>query len=634
MGTRRYLVTSGLPYSNGRLHVGHIAGAYLPADIYVRYLRATGAEVRFICGSDDNGVAALKTAREQGKRVEDLTAYYNQSQKKSFEGLGIEFDIFGGTHQPDFVSLHEQISQDLFSRIYEKGYFTKRRTQQLYDVEADQFLPDRYVKGKCPHCGSMNAFGDQCEGCGRALDALELIEPLSTLTNTRPETRETVHWYLRLDKIEDSLRGWLESKRATWRSSVTNFSLGQMNPTIEATFVSADQAAEVEGRLPDHTSDAATTGASRIRMAFATRKACADAAAVLDDAGVAYEQKGGLPERAMTRDLSWGVPVPLDDPDATGKVLYVWFDAPIGYVSFTAKLCERLGEGWQAYERWWKSPECKVMHFIGEDNTVFHAVIWPAMLIASHDSGTVEGQLGEYQLPENVVANSFLNIKFPGKDEEKISKSRGTAIWIEDYLKTFDPDPLRYYLTAIAPETQRTTFDVDDFIQRNNGELLAALGNFFNRTITFAHKYFDGKVPPAGQREAVDDEQLARCRSAVDKVSAELEACRFRAALGAMMQLARDANGYFDATAPFRSRKTDMEACGRAINVCLQTARTLTTLMGPFLPRSAVICLDMLSLDDSAMVWSSAADPLGDGAVLGQPKILFRRLDAVELFGE
>ncbi len=634
MATRRYLVTSGLPYSNGRLHVGHIAGAYLPADIYVRYLRATGAEVRFICGSDDNGVAALKTAREQGKRVEDLTAYYNQSQKESFEGLGIEFDIFGGTHQPDFVALHERISQDLFLRIHEKGYFTKRRTRQLYDVEADQFLPDRYVKGKCPHCDCTNAFGDQCEGCGRSLDALELVDPLSTLTNTPPETRETVHWYLRLDKIEDSLRGWLESKRATWRSSVTNFSLGQMNPTIEATFESADQATDIGARLPKHSSEAVGNDALHIRMAFATRKACADAAAMLDEAGVKYEQKGGLPERAMTRDLSWGVPVPLDDPDAKGKVLYVWFDAPIGYVSFTAKLCEQLGEGWEAYERWWKSPECKVMHFIGEDNTVFHAVIWPAMLMASHDSGSVEGEPGEYQLPENVVANSFLNIKFPGKDEEKISKSRGTAIWIEDYLKTFDPDPLRYYLTAIAPETQRTTFDVDDFIQRNNGELLAALGNFFNRTITFAHKYFDGKVPPAGQREAVDEEQLARCRIAADKVSAELEACRFRSALGAMMQLARDANGYFDATAPFRSRKTDMEACGRAINVCLQTTRTLTTLMGPFLPRSAETCRAMLSLDDSAMVWSSATDPLGDGTVLGKPTILFRRLDAVELFGE
>ncbi|MEE9294670.1 MAG: methionine--tRNA ligase [Phycisphaerae bacterium] len=639
MSTRKFLITAALPYSNGRLHVGNIAGAYLPADIYVRYLRATGAEVRFICGSDDNGVAAVKTAREQGKSVEELTAYYNASQRRSFAGLGIEFDIYGGTHQPECVELHEKICRDFFLKIHAKGFFTKKETMQLYDTKAEQFLPDRFVKGTCPHCGSSNAFGDQCEGCGKSLDALDLIDPVSTMTDTRPEPRQTIHWYLRLDQLQERLATWLTSKRDAWRPTVVNFALGQL------------------------------------------------------------QEK--LPERAMTRDLSWGVPVPLDDPDAREKVLYVWFDAPIGYISFTAKLCELRGEGWQAYEAWWKSPECKVIHFIGEDNTVFHALTFPAMMLATHDSDVIQGEAGEYQLADNVVANAFLNIKFPGKEEEKISKSRGTAVWIEDYLETFDPDPLRYYLTANAPETQRTAFDFDDFINRNNTELLNALGNFVNRTMTFAHKYFDGKVPPAGTRQAVDDEQIKRAESAVAAIGDDLERCRFKAGLSGVMQLARDANVYFDTTAPFRSRKTDMEACGRAINVCLQTVRTLTTLMAPFLPASAQKCLQMLHLDraqsagdgsshpngegrdegtkgrrdegessivnpqsaivnrqssivnrqssivnrqssivnpqssaGSALLWSSATNPLPDGAPLGAARLLFKKLDPQELFGD
>ncbi len=575
MATRRFLITAGLPYSNGRLHVGHVAGAYLPADIYVRYLRATGAEVRYICGSDDNGVAAVKTAREKGTTPEELTSRYNASQRSSFDGLNIEFDIYGGTHQPEFVEMHERMSREFFLTIHGKDYFTKRTTKQLYDAEADQFLPDRFVKGTCPHCKSPNAFGDQCEGCGKSLDALDLIDPVSTMTESKPEPRETIHWYLRLDQLQDRLRTWLESKRDTWRPTVVNFALGQMTP-----------------------------------------------------------DEGGLPERAMTRDLTWGVPVPLDDLDAQGKVLYVWFDAPIGYISFTAVLCERNGEGWQAYERWWKSPDCKVVNFIGEDNTIFHAVTFPAMLVATHDSDSIQGEQGEFQLPTNVVANAFLNIKFPGKEEEKISKSRGNAVWIEEFLQTFDPDPLRYYLTANAPESQRVAFDFDDFVKRNNTELLNALGNFFNRTMTFLHKYFDGKVPPSGTREPIDTEQLERCKSAVIAVADDIERCRFKAALAGVMQLARDANGYFDTTAPFRSRKTDMEACGRAINVCLQTTRTLSTLMAPFLPTSAEKCRAMLKLDDSAIAWATATDQLADGAELGEPQLLFKKLDPKELFGE
>lgn len=579
MVQRRFLVTAALPYSNGRLHVGHIAGAYLPADTYVRYLRATGADVRFICGSDDNGVAALKTAREQNRSVEELTVHFNQAQARDFRGLGIEFDIYGGTHQPAYTAVHERFSQDFFLKIHAKGLFVKRKTRQLFDVHAGQFLPDRFVRGRCPHCGSDKAFGDQCEDCGRAMDQQTLLEPVSLMTGSQPELRETVHWYLQLDRLQSKLASWLAGKRdatgtnAQWRPTVLNQSLGRI---------------ETEG----------------------------------------------LPERAMTRDLTWGVPVPLDDPDAKGKSLYVWFDAPIGYVSFTAALCDQRGEGVGAYERWWKDTNCKVVHFIGEDNIVFHAITWPAMLLATHDGDDAQGRRGEYQLPHNVVANSFLNIKFPGKEEEKISKSRGTAVWIEDYLATFDPDPLRYYLTAIAPESARTAFDIDDFIARNNGELLNAFGNFFNRTITFAHRYFGGKVPQRGTLAVEDTTQLERCRQAVTATGAELEACRFKAALAEVMSLARSGNGYFDATKPFMSRKTDMSACGRAINVCLQTCRTLTTLAAPFLPATAEKCAAMLRLEGVWRMWESAIQQLADGHALGEATILVRKLDAKELFAE
>lgn len=579
MSKRRFLVTAALPYSNGRLHVGHIAGAYLPADTYVRYLRATGADVRFICGSDDNGVAALKTAREQGKPVEELTAHYNASQRKDFEGLGIHFDIYGGTHQPGYVETHEKICQGLFLNLFEKGYFTKRTTKQLYDVEAEQFLPDRFVKGRCPHCGGENAFGDQCENCSRSLDQLELIDPVSMITQTKPEVRETVHWYLRLDQLQDRLAGWLETKQkpgdcgAHWRPIVLNQSLGRI-------------------------------------------------------------KSEGLPERAMTRDLTWGVPVPLDDPDAEGKSLYVWFDAPIGYVSFTAALCKEQSGDEAGYEAWWKDPDCKVVHFIGEDNIVFHAITWPATMLASHDSESVQGETGEFQLPHNVVANSFLNIKFPGKEEEKISKSRGTAIWIEEYLQTFDADPLRYYLTAIAPEQARTSFDVDDFLVRNNGELLSALGNFFNRTITFVHKYFDGKVPAPSSRSDVDDEQLAKRGAAAKAAAEELEACHFKAALDEVMGLARAGNAYFDVTKPFLSRKTDMEECGRAINVCLQTARSLTTLIAPFVPYMADKAAAMLKLSGDWRAWDSATEELAEGHALGEAEILVKKLDPAEVFAQ
>ena len=576
MAKRRYLVTSGLPYSNGRLHVGHVAGAYLPADTFVRYLRARGDEVLFVCGSDDNGVASLISARKEGIPVEELTAKYNARQAADFEGIGIRFDIFGGTHQPGFTELHNRLSQEMFTTIHDKGYFTKKTTKQLYDVEAGQFLPDRYVKGTCYHklpdgsnCGYAAAYGDQCESCGHAIDPIELIDPSSTITGTKPEPRETTHWYLRLDAFEKQLQEWLEGKREAtdgdpaWRETVLNFTLGQV--------------------------------------------------------------KQGLPERAMTRDLDWGVPVPLDDPDAAGKMLYVWFDAPIGYVSFTARHCEETGGDWTDYRKWWKDPECRLVHFIGEDNTVFHALIWPAMLMAE----------GSYQLPRTVVANSFLNIKFPGHEEQKISKSRGMAIWVEEYLKNLEPDPLRYYLTAISPETSRTAFDIDDFIARNNGELLNALGNFVNRTITFTRKYFDDAVPEPGERAGADLDHLDLIARQKDKITECLEACRFKAALAELMVLARAGNGYLDLKKPWTQRKEDMAACGTTMNIGIQTVWALAVLMAPFMPFSAEKIAGMLNIkqEDGVLPWDDAISELAAGHPLAEPEILFRKLDASELFG-
>jgi len=572
MSARRFTVTSGLPYSNGRLHVGHVAGAYLPADTWVRYLRARGDDVLFVCGSDDNGVASLISARKEGRPVEELTAFYNARQAADFEGLGIRFDVYGGTHQPGFVETHERLSRAMFRTIHDRGYFAKRATQQLFDPAAGQFLPDRYVRGRCYHhlpdgtpCGYEDAYGDQCEQCGNAIDPMKLVDPVSTITGARPEPRETVHWYLQLGRFDRPLADWLAAKGEpgehgpAWRDTVLRFALGQI--------------------------------------------------------------RQGLPERAMTRDLAWGVPVPLDDPDAAGKVLYVWFDAPIGYLSFTAELLTRRGEGPDAWERWWKDPDCRIVHFIGEDNTVFHALIWPAMLMAE----------GSYRLPSQVVANSFLNIKFPGREETKISKSRGTAVWIEDYLRRFDPDPLRYYLTAIAPESSRTSFDFEDFVARNNGELLATLGNFVNRTVTFAVRNFEGRVPEPGPLTAVDAEQAGRIRERHARVTEHLEGFRFRAALAEIMALARDGNVYMDAKKPWTEKKTDPQACATTVHMLLRTVRALTVLMGPFLPFSAEASARMLALPEGPQRWESALEALPGGHVLGEPRILFRKIEPSEI---
>ncbi len=554
---KRYLITAALPYSNNRLHVGHIAGAYLPADTYVHYLRARGRDVRFICGSDDNGVAIEISALKEQKTPQEIAGFYHDRQKADFADLGIEFDVYGGTHHPDFVERHEQLSQKFFRRIHEKGLFTKLKTRQLYDPEADRFLPDRFVRGTCHHCGSDDATGDQCESCGNMIDPLLLKNPVSVITDKPAEVRETTHWYLRLNKFEQPLQKWLESKQGQWRTNVLNFALGQI--------------------------------------------------------------KQGLPERSMTRDISWGVPVPLDDPDAQGKVLYVWFDAPIGYISFTAEYCAKQAGDWKAYEQWWADPDTAIYHFIGEDNTVFHALTWPAMLMAEE----------QYQLPTAVIANNFMNLRAAG-DLKKISKSSTPAdapVWVEEYIrKGLDPDALRYYLTSQAPETARTAFDPDEFITRNNAELVAAFGNFVNRSLTFAVKYFDGKVPDNAAATDADHAQVAAGAAAFDKVAACLDEFRFRAGLDEMMSFARQCNEYFSERAPWASRKEDMADCAATIATCVHSCHMLAKLCAPFMPRAAERLLAMLNRPTDDVRWEPPPAP-ETGTALGEPAILFQKLE-------
>ncbi len=555
MTGRRFTVTAALPYSNGLLHVGHIAGCYLPADIFARYLRSRGDEVAFICGSDDYGVPVLLTARQEDRTPRQVADHYRARQKADFDGLGISFDIYSGTASTE---IHTEVSQHFFLRCLQNGHLEKRTSRQLYDPEAGMFLPDRYVEGTCHYCGSGGARGDQCEACGKLIEPTRLIQPRSVITGAAPQVRETVHWYFRLPDFEQKLREWISSKD-DWRPMVTNFSLGLL------------------------------------------------------------EQ--GLPERSITRDLDWGIPVPLpDEPDAEGKVLYVWFDAPIGYVSFTEQWCRERGEAPGAYERWWKDPDCRIVHFIGEDNVIFHALTWPAMLMAE----------GSFELPANVPANCFLNIQFPGREEQKLSKSRGTAVWISDYLARYEPDPLRYYLTMIAPERHRTTFKMEDLVRRNNEELVAALGNFVHRNMTFAARYFDGAVPERGELTAEDRAQLRMIGGLTGRVAAALEGYAFRDGLQEVMAAAREANRYFDYREPWVLRKCDRAACGTVINVCLNTIKALALAMEPFLPFAARKTAAMLALGPQETAWSAAAEPLPEGRTLGEPVILFEKIEELE----
>ncbi len=567
---QRYLVTAGLPYSNGRLHVGHIAGAYLPADIFARYCRARGRELLFICGSDDNGVAIEISAMQEGRSPQEISTHFHQRQRADFAGLGVSFDIYGGTHQPDFVELHQRFSQEFFLRIHERGYFTKRRTRQLFDPAAQRFLPDRYVRGTCYHpgCGAAGATGDQCDACGRLIEPLLLIDPVSVITGGKTEVRETTHWHLRLSDFEKPLTEWLERQQGHWRPGTLNFALGQL--------------------------------------------------------------RQGLPERSMTRDVAWGIPVPLDDPDARGKVLFVWFDAPIGYISFTAACCAARGGDWRDYQHWWSDPACDIINFIGEDNTVFHTLTWPAMLMADQ----------RHRLAANVVVNNFMNCRIRG-EERKISKSSTppeSPVWIEAFLQRFDPDALRYYLTVVAPESARTFFDPADFITRNNAELVAAFGNFFNRGLTFAARYFDNRVPDASAATDADRAHIAAAARTLTTVGDLIDAHRYKSALDEVMGLARACNQHFDARQPWSSRKSDPADCAASVACFLHAMHFLAVVAAPFMPGAALRAVRMLGLwgdhpptlpltqTHPALTWTPPPPP-PPGRALGEARILFPKLE-------
>ena len=498
---KRYTVTSALPYANGPVHIGHLAGVYVPADIYVRYLRAQGEEVMFIGGSDEHGVPITIKARKEGCTPQDIVDRYHKVIKESFAELGISFDIYSRTSSKE----HHETAAAYFKKLYDEGKFIEKTSMQYYDEEAGQFLADRYITGTCPHCGNDHAYGDQCEACGTSLNATDLINPKSALSGAKPVLKETKHWFLPLDKDEPWLRQWiLESHKEDWKTNV----YGQCKSWIDA----------------------------------------------------------GLQPRAVTRDLDWGVKVPLEDAD--GKVLYVWFDAPIGYISFTKQL---KGDDW---EKWWKEQDTKLVHFIGKDNIVFHCIVFPSMLKA----------YGDYILPENVPANEFLNL-----EGDKISTSRNWAVWVHEYEEQFpgQEDVLRYILTANAPETKDNDFTWKDFQQRNNSELVAVFGNFVNRAVVLTHKYFGGVVPENRKPEAIDAETLASivpCKEALEKY---VETFHFREALKEAMNIARIGNKYISDMEPWKVAKTDMDRTASILYTCLQICADLAIAFEPFTPFSA-----------------------------------------------
>ena len=496
----RTLVTCALPYANGPVHIGHLAGVYVPADIYVRYLRMKGEDVLYVCGSDEHGVPITIKAQKEGCTPQDIVDRYHKIIKDAFTGLGINFDIYSRTSS----ATHHKNASDFFKKLYDEGKFIEKTSEQYYDEEAKTFLADRYITGTCPRCGAEGAYGDQCEKCGATLSPDELINPKSALSGGELVKKETKHWYLPLDQYEGWLSEWILDGHKEWRSNV----YGQCKSWID----------------------------------------------------------GGLQPRAVSRDLNWGVPVPVEGSD--GKVLYVWFDAPIGYISNTQELLP------QSWEKWWKSEDTKLVHFIGKDNIVFHCIVFPSMLKAD----------GSYILPDNVPANEFLNL-----EGDKISTSRGWAVWLHEYLEQFpgQEDVLRYVLTANAPETKDNDFSWKDFQARNNSELVAILGNFVNRAVVLTHKYFDGKVPADLKPEAIDAETLAQIQPIKEEMQRYLDGYKFREALKEAMNIARLGNKYLTDTEPWKVAKTDMDRTASILNVSLQICAALAVAFEPFLPFSA-----------------------------------------------
>lgn len=536
----RTLVTAALPYANGGVHIGHLAGVYVPADIYVRYLRLKKRDVLFVCGSDEHGVPVTIRARKEGCTPQQVVDRYNKIIKDSFEGFGISFDIFGRTTS----EVHKQTASDFFRKLYDKGEFVEQESEQYYDEEAHTFLADRYITGECPHCHAEGAYGDQCEKCGTALSPTELINPRSTVSGSKPVLRKTKHWYLPLDKHQQWLEPWITENHKEWRSNV----MGQCKSWFDM----------------------------------------------------------GLKPRAVSRDLDWGIPVPVEG--AEGKVLYVWFDAPIGYISNTKEL---LPNDW---EKWWKSDDTRLIHFIGKDNIVFHCIVFPAMLKAE----------GSYILPDNVPANEFLNL-----EDDKISTSRNWAVWLDEYLVDFPgkQDVLRYVLTANAPETKDNNFTWKDFQARNNNELVAVYGNFVNRALQLTKKYYEGVVPAAGELTDYDRQTIEEFQGVKAEVERLIENFRFRDAQKEAMNLARIGNKYLADSEPWKVVKTDPERVKTILNLSLQLVANLAIAFEPFLPFSSEKLRGMLHIEEAQWDRLGATDLLPAGHVLGEPVLLFEKIE-------
>lgn len=550
---KRTTITAALPYTNGPIHIGHLAGVYVPADIYSRYLRLRGREVLFVCGSDEHGVAIPMKAKKEGISPRELIDKYHEIIKKSFADFGIAFDNYSRTS----AEIHHQTASDFFTRMYGQGDFIEEVSEQLFDPEAEQFLADRFVVGTCPKCGYDSAYGDQCEQCGSSLNATDLIEPRSVISGAIPVLKKTKHWFLPLDRYEAFLKSWiLEGHKDDWKTNV----YGQCKSWI-------------------------------------------------DD---------GLKPRAVTRDLDWGIPVPLRG--AEGKVLYVWFDAPIGYISSTKEWAAREGQAW---EPWWQDPETRLLHFIGKDNIVFHCIIFPAMLKAH----------GGYILPDNVPANEFLNL-----EGQKLSTSRNWAVWLHEYLEEFPgmQDVLRYTLTANAPETKDNDFTWKDFQARNNNELVAIFGNFVNRVSVLTEKYFEGVLPQPGALSPRDQETLGQLRAYPERIADCLDRFRFREGSQELMNLARLGNKYLADEEPWQVIKHDPERVGTILFIGQQIAAALAVLSEPFLPFTASALREMLRLEAVAHVcdWDRVAGPeylLPPGHRFGKAQLLFRKIDDTEI---
>lgn len=539
---KRTLVTTALPYANGPVHIGHLAGVYVPADIYVRYKRMKGDEVLFIGGSDEHGVPIAIKAKAEGVSPQEVVDRYHTLIKASFARLGIDFDIYSRTTS----ETHEKTASAFFTKLYESGKLIEQTSEQYYDPEAKQFLADRYITGTCPHCHNERAYGDQCEACGTSLSATDLIDPHSAISGAKPELRETKHWYLPLGDYESFLREWILEGHKEWKPNV----YGQCKSWLDL----------------------------------------------------------GLQPRAVTRDLDWGIPVPLQG--AEGKVLYVWFDAPIGYISNTKEL---LPDSWRT---WWCDPETRMIHFIGKDNIVFHCIIFPAMLKAE----------GSFNLPDNVPANEFLNL-----EGDKISTSRNWAIWLHEYLDEMPgkEDVLRYVLTANAPETKDNDFTWRDYQARNNNELVAIYGNFVNRALVLTHKYFDGKVPPLGRLTEIDEEMLREVAAIPAELDDQLEHFHFREALKTAMQLARIGNKYLADTEPWKVIKSDPDRVATILHLALQLVGNLSIAFAPFTPFSTRRLLAMLQVEEEGFAFSrfGATDLLPEGHQLGTPELLFEKIE-------